>query len=103
MSDKTIKEQLAEKWPDSCPECGLPAWIGPVNITCVGKSCRHGSAEEQAEYMELFHREMNKALSELNELIETAPKPSLIFEDDEDTQPQAVGFSFLEKLVEDMK
>lgn len=105
--DKTIEQQIAELWPDKCPKCNSPAWIGAFQVTCVSKSCSNGSEKEFEKYAKLLSKQ-------IDDLIEQTPNPTLdmvgdgqlwvdstqgqitfvsggggsgIDEDDEDTQP----------------
>ena len=107
-----IEKQIAELWPDKCPECGSPAWIGAFQVTCVSKSCRNGSEEEFERYAKLLSQQIddlinqtpNPTLDFVSDL--TVPRPSHtqgqlwvsgggsgIDEDDEDTNPGHAPFS----------
>ena len=74
-----IKQQIADLWPDKCPECGNPAWIGAFQVTCVMKGCRNGSEKEFEKYAKLITKQ-------LDEVIEKIPG-QLDIDDDEPTHP----------------
>ena len=73
MSEERIAEiekQMKELWPDTCPECSLPAWIGPVNVSCVGSTCRHEDKEERAKYSELLGEQLTLLSNRVDALME---------------------------------
>ncbi len=107
MTYEELEEQIKQLWPDKCPECGSPAYIGMNNVQCVSKSCRNGSEEEFEKYAKLIGKQLDIAINE----VPSVPRPShgqgqlwvkdnkagqIVFasgggsgidEDDEDTQP----------------
>ena len=74
-----------DHFPDTCPECGLPAYIGAFTIECVGLVCRHGSQKSRDLYVDAL---LDEAQEE-DKSITVKPSISLDFED-EDTEPQLV-------------
>jgi len=63
------KEEIRERWPDICPECGFIAYIGMNQVSCVNVECRNGVQKERDDYDALV--EADKQRSTPLSLLET--------------------------------
>lgn len=74
-------KQIAELWSTTCPECGMPAYLGMNQFTCINTParCKNGNAKERDKYAKLLEKKL-KYLVEASEDLD----------DDEKTDP--IGF-----------
>lgn len=68
MSEQ-VKKNPDEFWPNKCPSCGNPAFLGFNQYKCVShpSACPNGNLDEHNEYLKTVAQEIEEASEEVPE------------------------------------